>query len=275
MTDITVLGDVNLDVLSPPLDSLPEKEQLLLENLKIKAGGGAANFAVAAAELGMKVKLIGSVGEDEIGNLVIRLLKRENLKLAIKKLQTRTGISFSLQFSNGTKKLFTFRGNNAVFSLKDFSLQEIEGDFLQVFGYNFMDGLRKDLEKVFEHAKENQMVVGLDPDIKAGRNFDLESFKRALKYVDVLFLNEDEAKEIGIKQSDVRTLVIKRGKNGCMGIENGEKVEVEGLKVEVKNPTGAGDVFDAAFVHHYFYGYDLRECLEFAQQKAVEYLASL
>jgi 2-dehydro-3-deoxygluconokinase/2-dehydro-3-deoxygalactonokinase len=88
-----------------------------------------------------------------------------------------------------------------------------------------------------------------------------------------MFLNEKEA--LLVKNHLRRfkgILVIKRGKNGAVAIKDGEKVEVCGIKTEVKNPTGAGDVFNAAFIHHYYYGYELEKCLNFAIKESVKYL---
>jgi len=272
MVDVTVLGDTNLDLLTEPIDTIPENEQKFIDKIKIKIGGGAANFALASVKLGFETRLISSVGNDFIGNFILNRLKESGIDLHIKKLEVPTGITLGIQLKNGSKKLFTYRSNNKVFSLKHFSLEEIEGDWLQVFGYNLMDGLREHLPKILSYAKEKEMVVGFDPDIKAGLKFDKEEFYRLLKFVDVLFLNEQEAKNFDFNRLKVRTLIIKKGKNGVAAIEKGNKVELSGISTEVKMPTGAGDVFDAAFVHHYFYGYDLRECLEFAQEKAVEYL---
>jgi sugar/nucleoside kinase (ribokinase family) len=134
--------------------------------------------------------------------------------------------------------------------------------------------LRKGLPQLLREIKNKDKIISFDPDLKAGINFEKNEFFESAKFVDVMFLNEKEASLISnnFEWFKGRTLIIKRGKNGAMAIENGERIEVEGIKAEVKNPTGAGDVFNAAFIHHYYLGYDLRECLEFANEEAVKYL---
>jgi Sugar kinases, ribokinase family len=122
-----------------------------------------------------------------------------------------------------------------------------------------LESLKEGLPTLLEELKNNDKVISFDPDLKAGIRFDKNEFFKVARFVDVMFLNEKEASLIA-KNLDWfkgRTIVIKRGKNGAYAIENGEKAEVSGIQADIKNPTGAGDVFNASFIHHYYYGYDL------------------
>ncbi len=275
MVDVTSIGDVNIDILTEAVEKF-EDEQKIVEDIKLKIGGGAANFAFWLAKLGMKVRLIGLIGNDMFGSFIKEELKKVGVDLKLKTANERTGITVGLQFKDGSKKLISFRGTNKLFSLEHIKLSEVEGEIVYFSGYNLLESLRKDLSKLFEEIKGRNKIISFDPDLKAGILLEKEKFFEAVKFVDVIFLNEREASLIS-KSFDWfkgRTIVVKRGRNGAFAIENGEKVEVEGKEVEVKNPTGAGDVFNAAFIHHYYYGYDLRECLEFANEEAVKYLQS-
>jgi sugar/nucleoside kinase (ribokinase family) len=274
MVDVTSIGDVNVDLLTEAFENFGDNEQKIVEEIKLKVGGGAANFAIWLSKLGMKVRLIGLVGNDYFGNFIKEELKRTNIDLRLKSIDERTGISISLQFKDGSKKLITFRGTNRLFSLEHVKISEIEGEVVHFAGYNLLESLRKDLPQILKEIKKKDKIISFDPDLKAGINFDKNEFFETVKFVDVMFLNEKEASLIS-KNFDWfkgRTLIIKRGKNGAMAIENGEKVEVAGIETKVKNPTGVGDVFNAAFIHHYYFGYDLRECLEFANEEAVKYI---
>jgi len=274
MVDVTSIGDVNIDILTEPIDRIGEDEQSIIEEMRIKVGGGAANFAVWLNKLGMKVRLIGLVGDDYFGNFIKEQLRKMGIDLKLKSIDEKTGITFGIQFKDGSKKLITYRGSNKLFSIDHIKISEIEGEIVYFSGYNLLESLRKDLPELLEELKKNDKVISFDPDLKAGIKFEKNEFFRLAKLVDIMFLNEKEASLIA-KNLDWfkgRTIVIKRGKNGAYAIENGEKVEVSGIEANVKNPTGAGDVFNAAFIHHYYYGYDLRECLEFANEEAVKYL---
>jgi sugar/nucleoside kinase (ribokinase family) len=221
----------------------------------------------------MKVRLIGLIGKDYFGNFIINELKSAGIDLKLKRINKPTGITLGIQFKDGSKKLITFRGTNKFLSLKHIKLSEIEGKFVYFSGYNFLENLRKDLPILLERLKEKNKIISLDPDLKAGINFKIRDFLKIIKFVDIIFLNEKEFSQIkNFLKKFEGILVIKRGKRGAVAIKNGEKIEVRGIKTKIKNPTGAGDVFNAAFIHHYYYGYELRKCLSFANVEAVRYL---
>ncbi len=56
-----------------------------------KIGGAPANFAYHANKLGLESCVISAVGEDELGELAIKLLKEKGLKLEIQKVNKPTG----------------------------------------------------------------------------------------------------------------------------------------------------------------------------------------
>jgi len=276
MIDVTSIGDVNVDILTEVIDEIGEVEQKLIEDVKMKVGGGAANCAVWLSKLGMKVRLIGVVGNDKFGEFIKEELKRAGVDAKLKTVNGRTGITIGIQFRDGTKKLLTFRGTNKIFSIQHLNISDVEGEVIHFAGYNLLENLRKDLPRLLEEIKKKDKIISFDPDLKAGMKFEKKEFFEVTKFIDVVFLNEREAFLISenFDWFKGRTIVVKRGRNGAFAIENGERIEVEGKEVEVKNPTGAGDVFDAAFLHHYYYGYDLRECLEFANEEAIKYIQS-
>ena len=94
-----------------------------------------------------------------------------------------------------------------------------------------------------------------------------------LQHCSVLFPGESDvqilAREKGVAQSvkalfhryPLQLIVVKRGNRGCTVYENGRRVEVvAAYRVREKDPTGAGDCFDAGFVCGLLEGRDIREC---------------
>jgi sugar/nucleoside kinase (ribokinase family) len=221
----------------------------------------------------MKVRLIGLIGNDYFGNFIRKELENLGIDLKLKNINKPTGITLGIQFKDGSKKLITFRGTNKLFSLKHIKISEIEGKIVYFSGYNLLENLRKGLPILLRKLKEKDKIISFDPDLKAGIRFKIRDFLKTIKFVDVMFLNEKEALLVRNHLRKFKgILVIKRGKNGAVAIKDREKVEVCGIKTEVKNPTGAGDVFNAAFIHHYYYGYELEKCLNFAIKESVKYL---
>ena len=269
---VTSIGDVNVDILSETIDKI-ENEQKIVEKIKIKVGGGAANFAYWLSKLGMKVRLIGLIGNDYFGKIIKKELKSAGIDLRLKIIDKPTGITLGVQFKDGSKKLITFRGTNKFLSLKHIKFSEIKGKIVYFSGYNLLEKLRKNLSLLLRKLKEKNKIISFDPDLKAGINFKIRDFLKTIKFVDIIFLNE---KEFSLIKNCLKKfegiLVIKRGEKGAFAIKDREKIEVKGIRTKVKNPIGAGDVFNAAFIHHYYYGYDLRKCLKFANIEAIKYL---
>lgn len=281
MTDVTVLGDVNVDVLSSPIDSYPKRDgQILLPYMNFHVGGGANNFAFAMAKLGLKVRLIGLTGDDVFGDYVQKKIREYGIENKLnRRIGGRTGITLGVQFKEGSRSLMTFRGTNSELSIKDFKLEDIRGDALHIAGYNFLDALRKDTYRVVRCAKRKGMMVSLDPDIKSGLRFPIKDLKAVLKYVDVFLPDRAEGAALtgkGNEKSMIEALrrfgpkivVLKRGERGCVGKNSKEEFKIKGIKVKVANTTGAGDAFNAAFIFKYLKTQDLKESCMFANAAA-------
>jgi sugar/nucleoside kinase (ribokinase family) len=94
-----------------------------------------------------------------------------------------------------------------------------------------------------------------------------------LKWVDVLLPNEYEACRLARKDDPlsavemlaqkVPLVVMKRGEKGVVARRKNEFVEVSVAKIEAVDTIGAGDSFDAGFLHQFIRGADLQECLRF------------
>jgi sugar/nucleoside kinase (ribokinase family) len=94
-----------------------------------------------------------------------------------------------------------------------------------------------------------------------------------LKYVDVLLPNESEACKISHKQDIqaaaaflsglVPLVVIKRGRQGVLAQRGSEIFVAEARVTEFVDAVGAGDSFDAGFIHQYIRGAKIEDCLEF------------
>src|SRR5206468_6017868 len=61
----------------------------------------------------------------------------------------------------------------------------------------------------------------------------------------------------------VKTIVVKLGSRGAIAIRNGKRFTAASVPVEVTDLVGAGDSFDAGFLHKFILGADLQACLEY------------
>src|ERR1039458_2060152 len=94
-----------------------------------------------------------------------------------------------------------------------------------------------------------------------------------LPHVDILLPNEREAMKIS-RADDVETallrlahkvgtVVVKMGASGAIAIRDGHRFNAPAVPVTVIDPIGAGDSFDAGFLHQFLRGEDLATCLAY------------
>jgi sugar/nucleoside kinase (ribokinase family) len=107
-----------------------------------------------------------------------------------------------------------------------------------------------------------------DPDDRWGVVLD-----EILPHVDILLPNEREA--IKMSRADdvetalsrlaqkVETVVVKMGASGAVAIRDGRRFSAPAVPVTVIDPIGAGDSFDAGFLHQFLRGADLPRCLAY------------
>jgi sugar/nucleoside kinase (ribokinase family) len=102
--------------------------------------------------------------------------------------------------------------------------------------------------------------------------------------VDLLFANEAEALQLtgasdlgealAMLADKVPTLVITRGAEGALALDQGEGIEVPAVPVDtVVDTTGAGDLFAAGFLVARARGHDLAKCLETGAIAAAEIIS--
>jgi len=263
MVEVTVVGDVNIDLLTSPIEEYPKRDsQILIDSAKLEVGGGAAHFAMAISKLKIKTKFIGLIGSDFFGNFIVEKMKNFGVETKIRRIKKETGISIGIHFKDGSRSLLTFRGTNSLFSLKNFRLKEIKGKVLYIGGYNLLNSFQKDAKKVLEYAKEKGIITCLEPDLKSGINCNLEELKRNLKLVDFFFPDFEEGKILsGEKKEEeivekilsfgCKNVALKLGKKGCIVANKEEFYRIGGIETNAINPTGAGDFFNAGFVFGY------------------------
>jgi ribokinase len=280
MNKVTVIGDVNVDLLLSPIENYPRKDlQERISWLKVEVGGGAAHVALALSKLEVKTKLIGLIGNDLFGKFISEKMKKFGVESMLKTVKKETGISIGINFEDGSRSLLTYRGTNSLFSLKDFNLSEVEGNVLFLSGYGLLEKLMKDAEKVLSFAKKKGMITCLDPDIKSYRSFDINKIKKALKFVDFFFPDMEEGKLITREKDKAKiiekllrigckTVALKLGGEGCIVADENNFIEVEAIETKAINSTGAGDFFNAGFVFGYLKHKDLEKAGDFGNATA-------
>lgn len=279
MVDVTILGDVNVDIITSPIFGYPKKEtQIILSRISLNPGGCACNTAIACVKLGIKTRLIGKLSDDLFSNYLLKTIKEVGVDSRIKVSKGgETGITLAITFKDMKRSFLTFRGTNRLLSTKDFKLEDIEGEVFVVTGFNLLDGLRKDVKRLFDYAKKKGMKTALDPnwDPKGWSEKRLRDIYKIFKSTDWFFPAAEEGK--AITKTDNERLVVKKlmylgpkivclklDERGCLlGYRNRIQL-IDSFKVKTINTTGAGDVFLAGFIKGYLSGWSVEESVTFA-----------
>jgi sugar/nucleoside kinase (ribokinase family) len=274
--DVSVIGELNLDlILSGLPPELVLEHEHLAQDLSITLGSSSAIFAHNLSFLGNKVGFSSSIGSDPFGEICLKRLGESGVDLSrVKRMPNKTtGLSVILP-QRKQRYILTYPGTMFEMSEKDLDLSYVfNAKHLHVSSYFLQKGLRGSLIDIFRRAKESGLTTSLDTNDDPEDRWSTE-IQLLLKYTDILFPNEREACKLArtekveqaaeVLSQRVAVLVVKRGSQGAMA-----RVAKEGFVafppvVDVADHVGAGDSFDAGFVHKFIRGAKIEECLKFA-----------
>lgn len=274
--DVSVVGELNLDLI---FYGLPEKLELerehLARDLSITLGSSSAIFAHNLAHLGNRVGFSSSIGDDPLGEICLQRMGESGVDLTrVRKFPGKvTGLTVVLP-QRKQRYILTYPGTMNQMGLKDLDLNYVfDARHLHLSSYFLQRGLRPGLVDLFRKAKETGLTTSLDTNDDPENRWP-DDIQLVLKYVDILLPNENEACKLAhtddlhraaeILSKKGPLVVVKRGMHGAMA-RRGEAI-CSGLPpiIDVVDPVGAGDSFNAGFIHQFIRGAKMDDCLKFA-----------
>ena len=254
-----------------------EKEfKKLLLSLKIEetiSGGSVANSIVGLSQLGNEVGFIGKVSDDELGQKYEDGLNKEKVKYLYKKKEERipTGSCLILITPDSERTMCTFLGTAGKIDDDDVhekDLKNAEMVFLE--GYLWDEGKpRKAFDKAIIHSKKVAMSLSDLFCVERHKTNFLELVKNRL---DIIFANEQEIlslinaksfeEAVSFSKEIKKNIIITRGEKGAVSINEDEIVEIKAnSNLNIKDLTGAGDLFAAGYLHGVINNFKINECL--------------
>lgn len=276
--DISVVGELNLDLILSGLPQAfePDREHLA-NNLTLTLGSSSAIFAHNLASLGNKVGFSSSVGSDSLGEICLQRLAECGADLSRVRhfAGKQTGLTVILP-QGKQRYILTYPGTMFEMRFEDLDLEYIcSAKHFHLSSYFLQKALRPRIADLFRLAKEAGLSTSLDTNDDP-EDLWADDLLDVLKYVDILLPNEQEACRIARKKDPedaaeflaqrVRLLVVKRGALGAMAWRGRETFVVPPTSVQVVDSVGAGDSFDAGFLHKFVRGASVAECLEFGNR---------
>ena len=250
--------------------------QELLSNLKIEktiSGGSVANSIVGLSQLGNDVGFIGKVSDDNLGEKYEEGLKSERVEYFYKKKEEElpTGTCLILVTPDSERTMCTFLGTAGKINENDIDTKTIKNsEILFLEGYLWDEGEpKKAFEKAINNSKKVAMSLSDQFCVDRHKNHFLDLVKHKLN---ITFANEQEMISlINAKSFDEvitfaknlnNLIVITRGEKGAISILGNEINENEAEKnLDIKDLTGAGDLFAAGFLHGYLNNLNPMDCL--------------
>jgi ribokinase len=278
MSDIVVIGSINMDLVVKT-DEIPKiGETLLGQELIQIPGGKGANQGVAISKLGKKVAFIGKVGKDMFGDMLVSSLKDAGVDVSrIEKENCNSGIAVINVDKDGNNNIVVIPGANSKVDI-DFlhkNIDVVENSEIVLFQLEIpLETVKAGLIK----AKKSGKITVLNP----APAYDLDD--EIIENTDILIPNEHELEKIAkikvtndhsllkaanvLIKKGVKELIVTLGSKGVLHINrNGHKF-YEAYKVKAVDTTAAGDSFIGGFLSSYVNDKDVEKSIELGQKAA-------
>jgi len=273
--DISVLGELNCDLilygLPPVLE--PEREHLATD-FAMTLGSSSAIFAHNISLLGSRVGFTSCIGGDPLGKFCVERLSESGVDVSgVKCLANKTtGVTVILPLAK-QRQILSYLGTTV-----DLQSAHLDLDYLRsashfhLSSFFLLRGLRPSLPGFFFQMKQSGLTTSLDTNDDP-ENLWAVDVKDVLKSVDVFLPNEQEAcKLAGARDVEsaleslsrlVSIVVIKCGARGVVAKHGNKRFSVPALPLQPIDTVGAGDSFNAGFLHKFIRGRAIQDCLEY------------
>ena len=267
MKDVTALGELLIDFTE---NGISNQNNPLFE---ANPGGAPCNVLAMLTKLGKKTAFVGKVGNDYLGNMLKD--KVQNLGIDTKCLyqdeNIHTTLAFVHTYSDGDRDFSFYRNPGADMMLSE---EEIDEDLIKnsrIFHFGTLsmthEGVRAATKKAIDIAKENNVLISFDPNLREPLWDSLgdarEQFSYGMSKCDILKISDNEiewytgekdytkAVEIIRSKYDIPLILVTMGKAGSRAYYKDLFVE----KATIENPdtietTGAGDTFHACVLNY-------------------------
>ena len=271
--DVTIAGELNLDlILYGVPEEIPRERELMASDLNLTLGSSSAIVAHNLASLGNRVGFVSCIGDDPFGELALARLSAARVDVSKVSILPgrKTALTVIMQ-RDSWRNMLTYSG-----TIFDLRIEDLDLDYLSsaqhfhLSSFYLQRGLQESVPELLKKLKSAGLTTSLDCNDDPEDGWD-GGIRDALKYVDVFLPNAREAirltkaasPETAAKElaRTVPLVVVKLGAEGALARWGDEQWSSPALRIEVVDPVGAGDSFDAGFLHEYLKGSDVKTCL--------------
>jgi sugar/nucleoside kinase (ribokinase family) len=283
--DLLVVGELNPDVVVRDPDPRPVFGQVErhVADIRMTIGSSSAITACGAARLGLRVAIVGVVGDDDLGRYVVARLVEREVDVGAVRVDASLPTGASVILSAGDDRaILTAEGTIGAVTAADVPQQLLaRARHLHVGGWFVQRALWPDAARLFATARMAGLTTSIDPNWDPAERWD-SGLRAVLPYVDILFPNaveaariagvgEDEPGAAGIAVARLAAseasgsgplVVVKAGAGGAIAATASAVVATtDAYPVDVVDSTGAGDSFDAGFLDAWLVGLPAGEAI--------------
>ena len=264
--DVVALGEILIDFLEIKNDKNG------YPTLAASPGGAPANFLTPIAKYGLKTAMIGKIGNDTFGNLLINTLKQNsiNTKGIVIDDNVFTTLAFVTIDSNGERSFAFARKPGADTKLRYEEVELSLIDKCKVFHFGTLsltnNPSKNTTKKLVDYAKKKDKLISFDPNLRKPLWNNLTEAKKAMLYglskADIVKISDEEVEFLfNIKDKEASSFLLNKYKNiKLVYVTCGSKGSyyatrkysgfIEAMKnIKVIDTTGAGDIFGGSAMY--------------------------
>ena len=267
MYDVVCAGAVYLDLTFAGLDGLPRAGEERWARELLLSPGGMANTAVGLSRLGLKTAILSPLGRDMAGQYLRVLLENEGI--ACEGESVARSAMTAVMPVDGDRAMVSFEPHDARVSR---SLADVQARaIVRLLDESGVRSTSTPVYAVTSHAQVHAAAAGRPP-AACPRLHALISNEQEALALSRARTAEDAARSLS---EAAGTAVVTLGARGAVAASGGCAERVAAPRVEVRDATGAGDLFAAAYIWADLQGMPLRERLEWATLYAALSLRAL
>lgn len=246
-----------------------------IEDVNFSSGGGGTNTAATFAKQGFKTAYCGKVGNDISGREIIDELKGRgiNTDFIVKTDKKPTNHSVVINALKDERTILVYRGASELLSKKEIIWDKLKTKWI------YLAPLSGELSSLFslivDFAKKNNIKIAANLG-NSQLYLSKSILKKALKELDVLVLNQEEASILTNLSYSKENEIFKKIDEMCDGIaimtkgeqgvsvSDGENIyKAKPFKMRVIDKTGAGDAFSSGFVSQFIKYNNIEKSIQF------------
>jgi len=268
-------GSFVADILVPDLPHIGPPGSLTYapSGIHLSPGGHSSNVAINLVQLGAKnVHAVGSIGNDEIGGLLVEQLKNRGVNATPEvKTQSTTAKNIALLVKGEDRRFISELTANSLLSSEHLkkAIKKIQPKFFYQGTLGGLPDIEKNLKEILIDIQTSGVLVFIDVIMP---NNGWSYLHRALPFVDIFHANRSEVQSLTeskdpkkavdiLIENGVKLVVITDAQNGLIAGTSKLRIEMPAYQVDQIDPTGAGDALSAGIIDYLQRGLTQKEII--------------